>query len=252
MNLAKLIMNPKPPTNGHKGETGYYSEVYFRIERNGYSGRGWDDQRIENGAWKSERREAFTSEVAGLFTAHGWTLEDGKYNGSANTVFKGKSCLYLHPQNFSGIAENSLIEEVAAFLSCGKSFELPAVDIYEEIFDWPESEINAYFEQLRPDVDAAIIKRYTTKRRNLFTVGTEALRDTANSFSIPVMPGTPDFSPRKAYPRYVAELFDEMLKNGRIVSATTKHGTGYRYVGNDKSAKIHAALAKAEKTGEPA
>ena len=232
MDIAGLILNPKPKINEHKDKSGYYSDAYFRIGRNGYTGRVWEDERIEDGAWKSERREAFTAEVGAMFAAHGWTIEDGKFNGSANTAHNGKSCLYLHPQSFSGIIENSLIEEVTAFLSGGKSFELEAVDVYEEIFDWTRQEIDAHFEQMRADVKAAIIERYTTKRRNLFIVGLAPLHDAINSFFVKAVPREPDSTSDRIRPAYGLELFNEMLEAGEIVAANTRHGTGYRFAGN--------------------
>jgi len=82
-----------------------YRKVYFRIRTDCYSS-----------GWTSDAdRTAFKEESRRLFQELGWEFHAGR-SGIADTVTKDQQDLYLHPDSFSGVMEESGIREVILFL----------------------------------------------------------------------------------------------------------------------------------------
>jgi len=241
MNIASITFKQPSRINDHKDEPGYYSNVHFRIEKNGYTGQGWSDDRIENGKWVSELRQAFSDEVECLFTANGWSLESGRRNGASATASKGRNFLYLHPMDFSGVCENAEIEAVQGFLAVGATFLLRGTDIYEEIFDMSDEELTEKLNRERRDIYAEIMTAYTTKRRNLYIAGTDPIESIGRRHSLKRL-ALGNRSDSHGLDRrsdgicqtYVAGIFQELIDSGKIVTANTKAGLGYRTAKKDE------------------
>ena len=193
-----------------------YRKVYFRIQTYAY---GYDS------GWSSEADEAaFDNECCGLFQQLGWTLHPGS-NGGCDTVTKDRQDLYLHPFNFSGVMDEASIQPLQEQLSKGKTFRGYAVDCYEEYADLSDEEYRAALEAKREEITAFILEQCRTKRTNLYITAPVALHF-AEHFEICRLC---DRERHNAVGnRFMTELIDQLLKEGRLVSAETTHGAGIR------------------------
>lgn len=193
-----------------------YRKVYFRIQTYAY---GYDS------GWSSEADEAaFDNECCGLFQQLGWTLHPGS-NGGCDTVTKDRQDLYLHPFNFSGVMDETSIQPLQEQLSKGKTFRCYAVDCYEEYADLSDEECRAALEAKREEITAFILEQCRTKRTNLYITAPVALYF-AEHFEICRLC---DRERHNAVGnRFMTELIDQLLQEGRLVSAETTHGAGIR------------------------
>ena len=243
MNLTSVVFQQPSRNNPHKGESSYYSNVYFRIEKNGYTDHGWSDERVVDDKWISELRKVFTNEVERLFKAHGWTFHHSERDCTGDTITKDRSSLYLHPQNFSGVCENSEIEAVRKFLYNAKNFILQTVDIYEEIYNMSDDELISKLDSEREEIRSEILSVYVTKRRNLFIDGTGPVLTIGRRHGVKrlAMENTSDFNgvdqrTDGICQNYAIDVFLDLLDSGEIVSGNIKNGTGYRTLPKGKVA----------------
>ena len=193
-----------------------YRKVYFRIQTYAYGyGSGWSSE---------ADKAAFDSECRDLFQQLGWTLHPGS-NGVCDTVTKDRQDLYLHPFNFSGVMDEANIQPLQEQLSKGKTFRCYAVDCYEEYADLSDEEYRAALEAKREEITAFILEQCRTKRTNLYITAPVALHF-AEHFEICRLC---DRERHNAVGnRFMTELIDQLLQEGRLVSAETTHGAGIR------------------------
>ena len=193
-----------------------YRKVYFRIQTYAY---GYDS------GWSSEAdKAAFDSECRDLFQQLGWTLHPGS-NGVCDTVTKDRQDLYLHPFNFSGVMDEANIQPLQEQLSKGKTFRCYAVDCYEEYADLSDEEYRAALDAKREEITAFILEQCRTKRTNLYITAPVALHF-AEHFEICRLCDREQHN--AVGKRFMSELIDQLLKEGRLVSAETTHGAGIR------------------------
>lgn len=93
-----------------------YSNVYFNIDTPAYDGM--------NGGWEADERETIGKEIDRLFTSLGWKCNEPGFNGVCATYTKGKSHLYMHPQNYSGEVLKNEIKSVAEAIEKAETFSL--------------------------------------------------------------------------------------------------------------------------------
>ena len=193
-----------------------YRKVYFRIQIHTYGyGSGWSSE---------ADKAAFDSECRDLFQQLGWALHPGS-NGVCDTVTKDRQDLYLHPFNFSGVMDEANIQPLQEQLSKGKTFQCYAVDCYEEYADLSDEEYRAALEAKREEITAFILEQCRTKRTNLYITAPVALHF-AEHFEICRLY---DRERHNAVGnRFMSELIDQLLQEGRLVSAETTHGAGIR------------------------
>ena len=193
-----------------------YRKVYFRIQTHAYGyGSGWSSEADET---------AFDNECRSLFQQLGWTLHPGS-NGGCDTVTKDRQDLYLHPFNFSGVMDEASIQPLQEQLSKGKTFRCYAVDCYEEYADLSDEEYRAALEAKREEITAFILEQCRTKRTNLYITAPVALHF-AEHFEICRLCDREQHN--AVGKRFMSELIDQLLKEGRLVSAETTHGAGIR------------------------
>ena len=193
-----------------------YRKVYFRIQIHTYGyGSGWSSE---------ADKAAFDSECRNLFQQLGWTLHPGS-NGVCDTVTKDRQDLYLHPFNFSGVMDEANIQPLQEQLSKGKTFQCYAVDCYEEYADLSDEEYRAALEAKREEITAFILEQCRTKRTNLYITAPVALHF-AEHFEICRLCDREQHN--AVGKRFMSELINQLLKEGRLVSAETTHGAGIR------------------------
>ena len=106
-----------------------------------------------------------------------------------------------------------------------KTFQCYAVDCYEEYADLSDEEYRAALEAKREEITAFILEQCRTKRTNLYITAPVALHF-AEHFEICRLC---DRERHNAVGnRFMTELIDQLLQEGRLVSAETTHGAGIR------------------------
>jgi len=130
-----------PEENINSDTPGKFSTIHFRIDGNGYDGSG----RME---WPKHIKAAYTNEVRDIFTSQGWAVIVPLRSSAAASATKGKSSLYLHPQDFSGVCENEERESLFQLLKAAKTFECRNVDVYHEVHDMSDEQLMALCERV--------------------------------------------------------------------------------------------------------
>ena len=191
-----------------------YRMVYFRIRTEGYAS-GWSSEAAET---------AFREESRRLFQGSGWTVQAGG-NGSSDTVTRDRQDLYLHPDSFSGVMEESGIEPLREQLAEAGTFRCYAVDRYEEYMDMSDEEYRAALEAKRDEITAFVLEQCRTKRTNLYITDPVALH-IAEHFEIPRLCDRDRHNGVGI--QFMSELVERLLQQGRLRSAETTHGRGIR------------------------
>ena len=192
-----------------------YRKVYFRIRSSYQFDSGWPNERDAAG---------FQAESRGLFQSVGWELHPGG-NGISDTVTKGPQHLYLHPMNFSGIIQMAGLPEPHEVLKRANSFHCYGTDTYERYWELTDEDYRTHLESRRDEIVKAVLERYRTKRKNLYRTGPVAL-NIAREFSVHRLcdkEGKRDFANR-----FVGELIERLIQEGRLITAETKNGLGIR------------------------
>jgi len=193
-----------------------YREVYFRIQTYAYD---------YDSGWSSEADEtAFDNECRSLFQQLGWTLHPGS-DGVCDTVTKDRQDLYLRPTGFSGMVDEANIQSLQEQLLKGKTFRCYAVSYYAEYEDLSDEEYRAVLEAKREEIAAFILKQCRAEQTDLYITDPVAPYF-AKHFEICRLC---DRDRRNIVGnRFMSELIDQLLQEGRLVSAETTHGTGIR------------------------
>ena len=195
-----------------------YRKVYFRIRTDCY-----------NSGWSSDAgRAAFKEESRRLFQELGWAVTLGS-NGGCDTVAKDRQDLYLHPSSFSGVLEAANIQPLQEQLSKAKNFRCYHVDCYEEYQDLSDEAYRAELEAKRDEITGYILEKCRTKRSNLYIVAPIAIH-VAEHFEIRRL--CDKDGRNKIGNQFVAEVMDELLQKGRLVTAKTSYGEGIRTATN--------------------
>ena len=192
-----------------------YKKVYFRI-RSRYQ---------FNSGWICERDAArFREESRQLFQNAGWQLHPGR-SSISDTVTKGLQELYLHPMNFSGVIQLDEIFGIQEFLKKADSFHCYSVDCYERYWELTDEEYRTQLERQREEIIRTILERCRTKRKNLYITGSFVM-NVAQKFSVHRLC---DKEGRKNLAnRFVEELVEQLIREGRLVTAKNPNGPGIR------------------------
>lgn len=203
-----------------------YRKVYFRMNTYGYRA-GWQNDAV---------RDAFKEESRSLFQSLGWTLHaEQNDSGCCDTVTKGDCELYLHPVAFSGVVSDEDIQVLKdAFMGMNEC-HCEAVDCYQEYRELSDEEYWAALEARREEIVNAILACCSTKRKTLFVTGAVDQR-IAERFSIHRI-SDKDGSHNLAN-RYVSEVVEQLVADGRLITAQTRSGQGLRTATEDELQKL--------------
>lgn len=191
-----------------------YQQVYFYID-SGY----WTER------WTKETAELFHKESDQLFEDAGWRILEKAHNGTCTSVGKGKQELYLHPTSFSGVILAEEIPGIEQLISKAKTFRHRYTKGYEEYQDMDDESYLAYLDSRKEEISEVILRTYKTKRRNLYIVE-DLTRRIGEPFLIRRV-SSKDKNGDKAF-LMVGRLIEEMIADGRLVTAETRHGLGIR------------------------
>ena len=194
-----------------------YREVYFRIRSSYRYDSGWPDKGVEH---------AFRDETRTLFQSAGWELHPAREDSSSSDIVtKGQQDLYLHPMNFSGVIQTDEIPRLQELLEGAQTFQCQGVDCYERYWELTDAEYLKQLEARRDEIIEAILERYQTKRKNLYVTGPAEL-SIAKQFSVHRL--CDKDGKNNLANRYVGELVERLIREGRLVTAETRNGLGIR------------------------
>ena len=228
---AVIGLGAMPEKNRNSDVRGKYSKTYFRIEGNGYYANG-------SMPWPEHIKASFLREVEDIFAAQGWVVTKSERNYVSSTATKGRSSLYLHPQNFRGVCENAEREFLLETLRDAKTFVCGRVDVYAEIHDMTDEQLEELLQSKRNIIESELLEAFTTKRRNLYITdigffgvdGKIAKRHSIRRLAIDGEKshiGQDDRTDVICY-TFVSGIFEELVRSKKIVTAQTKNGLGYR------------------------
>lgn len=201
-----------------------YKNTYFRIETpiyyNSKHGVGFEND---------QDRVNFHNEALNIFLNDGWELKKERYNGSCSRVIKDEQELYLHPQNFSGVVIEENIPYIEQLINNSNMFQLRWTDTYEEVFDITNEEYMNILKAKRTEIETDIIEAYKTKRSNLYITSSSPISNVLNKYKIKrLINFSGDASSGNLDYKFIADIFEGLVCENKIVTAKTKSGTGYR------------------------
>ena len=138
----------------------------------------------------------------------------------------GKDALYLHPDLFSGVMREDHIPALQQLLSSAATFRVLGTDLRRECFDLTDEEYRQRLQAQTEQIDNAILETCKTKRKNLFHTGSIAL-NIGQQFSIRRLTDWEQSGPYIAE-GYVGERIEQLIADGRLITAQTRYGQGLR------------------------
>ena len=99
------------------------------------------------------------------------------------------------------------------------------MDCYERYWELTGAEYLEQLEARRDEIIDAILERYQTKRKNLYVTGPAGL-SIAKRFSVHML--CDKDGKNNLANRYVGELVERLIQEGRLVTAETRNGLGIR------------------------
>ena len=195
-----------------------FIQVYFRIDTKGAGMYG--------GFTDPADRERFHSEVKNILAAFG--IFDGIPGRDDGYPMEH---LYIHPQNISGTVGKAKVKPIAEALDAAETVSVRWVDVYREVFPISNEEYLDILKSRREEISAELLTAFKTKRSNLYIVSNDffsgPVRRVSEKHHIPRR-GAERYDDNGTGYSYVYSVFEDLLSSGKIVSAETKHGTGYR------------------------
>ena len=231
--MTEILFARLPERNANADVPGKYSDTHFRISQSGYDGSG-------HITWDEFVRAKYCAEVDKIFDDLGWRIEtDRNCDNVAAFAVKGKSCLYLHPNDFSGVCENAEREALMKAFTATDTFQCRTVDVYGEVQDMTDEQLLERLEAQRDAIEADLLNAFTTKRRNLYIVdvgyfgvdGNIAKKYRVKRLAIA---GKNSFNGEDRTgdgicASFVGDIFQSLINSGKIVTCETKKGgLGYR------------------------
>ena len=147
-------------------------------------------------------------------------------SGHCDTVRNGKDALYLHPTVLSGVMQEDHIPELQQLLSSAATFRVLGIDLHMECFELTDEESRQRLEEQTERIDNTILEACRTKRRNLFRTGPVAAR-IGRQFAIRRLTDLERSGPYIAE-GYVGERIEQLIVDGRLITAQTRYGQGLR------------------------
>ena len=193
-----------------------YQKVYFYIDSQYRWGHGFPNRTANI---------QFHEEVRRLFRCADWEIRPGCNSAESDTAVKGKQSLYLHPMEFSGVILTEEIPSVQNAIRAARSFRLRNIGRFEIYQDMSDEDYMAYLDSRREEMIGDILARYKTGRRNLFYTG-DMSESIGSKYRILRLGHDARYRDRAF--QYVADLINELIRDGRLRTGETNAGLGIR------------------------
>lgn len=223
----KLTNNWNPDCEYKDNE---YCEVYFRIECPAYvQGEypcNFDDDKD---------RILFRKEVREILEDLGWYF----LNDYSCEPTKGKSHLYIHPQNISGEILKKEVKQLAEVFENNQTFTLRWVDIYDTVFDITDEEYNTYLKTKNEEIKSLVLKNSVTTRTNKYFYISNIANSVANKIRLVRIGDNDGRNYGVGYTaRYIIEVIDELIKEGYLIKAIQNGNVYVRTINKTEQKKL--------------
>lgn len=199
-----------------------YCKVYFRIECPAYmQGEypcNFDDDKD---------RVSFRKEVRAILENLGWYFSSDYSCEPA----KGKSHLYIHPQNISGEMLKKEVRQLAEAFENNQTFYLRWVDIYDTVFDITDEEYNTYLETKKEEIINLVLKSSVTKRTNKYFYIYNVAKFVADKIRLIRIGDNDGRNYGVGYTaKYIIEVIDRLVKDGYLIKAEQNNNVYIRTI----------------------
>lgn len=216
-----------------------YKRVYFRINTPSYYKRkygiGFENQ---------EAKDYFNSHATELFLSDGWEVKEKRTSGGCSEVIKDKQELYLHPQSFSGVVSEENIKYIEQLLSDSSLFKFEKTDIFKEVFDLSDDEYISLLKSKQVEIEREILENYKTKRRNLYITDIwTPLQKVLDNYRIERLDHYVGvYSSSDIDYQFILEIFEDLVKAKKIVTANCKSSPGYRTINKTEQKELKIVI----------
>lgn len=197
-----------------------YVDVHFRTHCPSYRqgmGIGFKSD-IEN--------KAFSNDMAEVLISLGWSVNKIDNDCYGTDATKGKSHLYVHPDDLSGSVLKNEVRTIAEALRENKTFSLRWVDLYETVYDITDDEYKAYIEGKRKEIYGLVLNSAKTTRTNLYKYTNDVLYYVARKIRLKRI-GITDSCGRmfdKVEQETILGMITELIDRGYLVRHDTSDG----------------------------
>lgn len=199
-----------------------YCKVYFRIECPAYmQGKypcNFDDDKD---------RTSFHDEVRAIMENLGWCFS----NDYDCKPTKGKSHLYIHPQDISGEMIKKEVKQLAEAFEKNQTFYLRWVDIYDDVYDITDKEYNTYLETKKDEIINLVLKNSVTKRTNKYFYIYNVAKFVADKIRLIRIGDNDGRNYGVGYTaKYIIEVIDRLVKDGYLIKAEQNNNVYIRTI----------------------
>ena len=194
-----------------------YVNAHFRINTPAYDEKkNWDEPHIAE----------FDADCRAAFEKLGWEVTSPRRSGSCATVRKGKSSLYLHPQDFSGEVLKAEVVSIAETLTAAESFSIQWVDLYETVYDMTDETYYAYLNGQTERIRAEVLKKSMTTRRTRFYRDYDIACHVASIVRLRRI-GEDDgrYGGAGKTANYIIRVIDRLIAEGYLASTMSRNGS---------------------------
>lgn len=201
-----------------------YIKVYFRIEA-----KNWNY--AEQGFSVAELWEQFFAEMREILDR--FNIPEG--TGHRTESLPGMEHLHIHPQMISGVVAKNKIKAIAEALNACETVSCPWVDVYDDISTMDNTAFRAALAERTEEIESDLLQAFTTKRKNLYIVPSCWSGPIAElSWKYAIRRRSCESGQDGVCCEFLFSIFEKLVEAGKIVSAETKNGTGYRTAKKDE------------------
>ena len=148
-------------------------------------------------------------------------------SGHCDTVRNGKDALYLHPTVLSGVMQEDHIPELQQLLSSAATFRVLGIDLHMECFELTDEESRQRLEEQTERIDNTILEACRTRNGETCSAQVQLPRASGRQFAIRRLTDLERSGPYIAE-GYVGERIEQLIADGRLITAQTRYGQGLR------------------------
>lgn len=207
--------NPKGPYRDDE-----YINVHIRIDVPAYKFMGgWYE-------WESEeQREKFHDSIRRVLES--LNIPEETFSHIRDKELPPMECLYIHPADISGTLRKGYVEKVAEAVNELDGVKVRWVDLYHDVSPMTNAEYKEVLNGKREQIGRELLERFKTKRRNLYItseyIGIGEVAERYHVARRECKRGNDEFARS-----FVGEIFKNLVEDGKILTAETRNGTGYR------------------------
>lgn len=192
-----------------------YCHISFSIHTQCYYGNG-----MQIGFQNEAERENFYGEIKKLFESKNWTVK------GYCEVQKGKSLLYIHPQQITGEVFQDFIPEIVSILNSATMSKLQGYSIGETIYDLSADQEMIHLAKHTVEIKERLLNFCKVSRKNHYKILDFWVRkEICRPFIIPALDEREE---NKAIIKFVETILNELIKSGEVIQKNLNGKHCYR------------------------